>query len=68
MGEIVNLRTARKSRKRAEDARTADANRVAFGRTKGERARSETENLRAARRLDGHHLHSAPQRPGDEPT
>lgn len=56
MGEIVNLRRARKSKKRAQESRTADENRIAFGRTKSERALSETERALAARRLDGHLL------------
>jgi hypothetical protein len=56
MGEIVNLRRARKSKKRAEDARAADANRIAFGRTRTEREVSEKEKSLAARRLDGHML------------
>lgn len=56
MGEIVNLRRARKAKKRAEDARAADENRIAFGRPKAERALSEKEQALAARRLDGHRL------------
>ena len=63
MGEIVNLRRARKAKQRAEDARTADANRVAFGRSKDERQLSEKEKSLAARKLDGHLL-----RPDEEPT
>jgi hypothetical protein len=56
MGEIVNLRRARKTKRRAEDARTADQNRIAFGRTKDERTLSDKEKALAARRLDGHLL------------
>ena len=56
MGEIVNLGRARKTKKRAEDARTADQNRIAHGRTKDERALSDKEKALAARRLDGHLL------------
>jgi len=67
MGEIVNLRRARKSRKRAEDGRIADANRLAFGRTKSERALSDTEKALAARALDGHRLRSRPHNPDDDP-
>lgn len=67
MGEIVNLRRARKSQKRAEDALTADANRAAFGRTKTERTRTESEKALAARRLDGHQLRSGLPHPEDEP-
>ena len=67
MGEIVNLRRARKTKKRAEDARLADANRVAFGRTRHERTLSETESAIAVRRLDGHRLGPERARPDDEP-
>ena len=56
MGEIVNLRRARKARNRAEDERKAAENRVAFGRTKAERKQSEAEQALAAGRLDGHRL------------
>lgn len=56
MAEIVNLRRARKAKKRAEAARDADANRIAFGRTKDERALSDKEKALAARKLDGHRL------------
>jgi hypothetical protein len=56
MGEIVNLRRARKTKKRAEDARTTDQNRIAYGRTKDERTLSDKEKALASRRLDGHLL------------
>lgn len=56
MGDIVNLRRARKSKKRAEAAREANANRVVFGRSKAERSLSDQEKALAARRLDGHLL------------
>lgn len=56
MGEIVNLRRARKAKKRTDDARIGDANRVAFGRTKIERELTEKEKQLAARKLDGHRL------------
>jgi hypothetical protein len=54
MGDIVNLRRARKARARSEAEKTAAANRVAFGRTKTEREISDKEKALAARRLDGH--------------
>jgi hypothetical protein len=63
MGEIVNLRRARKAKKRTESERTAEANRVAFGRTRDERTSSERQKALAARKLDGHFL-----RADDEPT
>ncbi|MGD9739351.1 MAG: DUF4169 family protein [Bauldia sp.] len=54
MAEIVNLRRARKDKARAEKERKAEANRVAFGRTKAEKAASEAEKAAVSRRLDGH--------------
>ena len=63
MGEIVNLRRARKAKKRTDADRTAETNRIAFGRTKDERQLSEKEQALAARKLDGHLL-----RQDDEPT
>ena len=55
MGEIVNLRLARKARARRAAA-AADVNRAAFGRTKAERARDAEERARGERVLDGARL------------
>lgn len=54
MGDVVNLRRAKKDRARREAAREADANRVAFGRTKAEKSLTEAERALARRRIDGH--------------
>ncbi len=51
--EVVNLRQARKARRREEDERHAAANRARFGRTKAERETGAAEASRAARALDG---------------
>ena len=56
MGEIINLRRARKARARREAGVVADANRAAFGRTKAERARDAEERARGERVLDGARL------------
>lgn len=56
MGDIVNLRQARKRKARAEREAEADANRIAFGRTKAERNATRDETERATRRLDAHRL------------
>lgn len=56
MGEIVNLNKARKARDKAEARRTADANRLAFGRNRAERLTTQKERDRDAARLDGHKL------------
>jgi hypothetical protein len=56
MAEIVNLRQARKAKKRADEARAAEANRIAFGRSKAERTLSRKEKDLSENRLDGHRL------------
>ncbi len=53
MGEIVNLRKARKAKARAEAAETAAENRARHGRTLAERARERKETEQAKRSLDG---------------
>ncbi|MBB4615081.1 DUF4169 family protein [Novosphingobium taihuense] len=53
MGDVVNLRTVRKSKARDARAVEAQANRAKFGRTKGEKLRDAQEAERAARLLDG---------------
>ncbi len=47
MGKIVNLRTERKRRNRAEKDRQAAANRAAFGRSKADRTQQTAETDRA---------------------
>ena len=54
MGEIVNLRRARKRKAAAQANVAAAANRAAFGVSKKERAKAEDERSIAAARLDGH--------------
>jgi len=53
MAEIVNLRMARKARKRTEAAETAAAARARHGQTKADRTRTNTDAAREARILDG---------------
>lgn len=52
--EIINLRRARKNRDRAEREKTADANRIAFGRTRAEKDANRADAALEDRRLDGH--------------
>ncbi len=52
-GEVVNLRLARKARRREEDEARAAANRARFGRPKAGRDAQAAEASRAARELDG---------------
>jgi hypothetical protein len=53
MGEVVNLRRARKAKARVDAATKAAANRVAFGRTKAERDLAAAEAERREKGLDG---------------
>ncbi len=53
MGEVVNLRLARKAKRRATEAATAATNRAAFGRTKAEKAADRAARDRAEHLLDG---------------
>ena len=56
VGEIVNLRKARKSFLRAEAETRAAENRILFGLTPAEREARRAETDLQARRLDGHAL------------
>ena len=53
MGEVVNLRRARKARARGAAEAQAAANRAAFGRTKAEKQAIADETARRERDLDG---------------
>jgi hypothetical protein len=55
---VVSLSKARKARAKAADKAQAAENRVAFGRTKAEKARAKSESARAARSLDDKRLES----------
>ena len=54
MAQIVNLRTARKRKAKAEEAAVAEQNRITFGRTKAERLQTQAEQAQAKAQLDGH--------------
>lgn len=53
MGEIINLRMARKAKARAADKAEAQANRARHGRTKAERQATEAEIVRFTRTIEG---------------
>lgn len=53
MGDVVNLRLARKAAARSAKEAQATANRAVHGRTRAERAATKAEAARAARLLDG---------------
>jgi hypothetical protein len=54
MGEVVNLRTAKKQAARKAARSAADANAAKHGRTKVERDLQKARAEKAARELDGH--------------
>jgi hypothetical protein len=54
MGEVINLRRARKARARDSAEREAAANRATFGRTRAEKEQARAEETRQAARLDEH--------------
>ena len=64
MAETVNLRQARKRKRRDEAARQADANRLAFGRSGAEKAETLLKRELDERRLEGHRR--AEPQPGDK--
>ena len=56
MGEVINLRLARKQRARSEAAVRADQNRRVFGRTAAEKAAEAAARARVDATLDGARL------------
>jgi hypothetical protein len=56
MGDVVNLRQFRKERERKLAESKADANRLAFGRTKQEREAQANDRERQERHIEGHRL------------
>lgn len=66
MVEIVNLRQARKAKRRQEDAASAQASRLLHGRTKAEKRLTEAEREREERRLEGARRGTANDAPPQE--
>lgn len=62
MGDVVNLRLARKRQARAEHDTKAAANRVLHGRTKAEKTAEKTARRRDEALIDGHRL----EKPDDD--
>lgn len=54
MADIINLRTARKQAERQKNDKHAEANRLAHGISRKERARDEASRDMTSRVLDGH--------------
>jgi hypothetical protein len=65
MGEVVNLRRARKDQARRRRDSEAEANRIAFGRGKAERDLAAASVELERRRLDAHRL--TDESPSEEP-
>jgi len=58
MGEVVNLRLARKRRERDVRESEADSNRIKHGLSKAEKTLASARRDQDARKLDGHRLES----------
>jgi hypothetical protein len=56
LGEIVNLRRARKRKQRQREEAVADQNRVVFGRSKAERRLTQTERAMAEANLEARRI------------
>jgi hypothetical protein len=56
MADIVNLRRSRKAKDKQAKEKLADANRIAFGRTKSEKALAKARNEIAGRTLSAHQM------------
>ncbi|MGV7031837.1 DUF4169 family protein [Methylobacterium symbioticum] len=56
MGEVINLRQARKARERAAKEALATENRIAFGRPKKARTLQEKRKVLEETRHEGHRL------------
>lgn len=54
MTNVVNLNRFRKQKKRTEDAKNAEENRVKHGRRKGDVVMEKAESKKQDERLDGH--------------
>jgi tRNA-dihydrouridine synthase len=56
MGDVVNLRKARKLAEKQEDARRAAANRIVHGRSKADRTLETARAQKIRRVLDAHRI------------
>lgn len=56
MGDIVNLRQARKAKARDRHEKDAASNRVKYGTSKASRTASAAEKVRGERAIDSHKL------------
>lgn len=56
MGDVVNLRTARKQAKRRQADKEATSNKLAHGRSKAERTLDQSRSDKARQGLDQHRI------------
>jgi hypothetical protein len=63
MGDVINLRSARKSKARAEKDAKASANRAKFGRPRAEIKKQKTLQERDRKALDAHLLSPQEDKP-----
>lgn len=61
MGDVVNLRKWRRAKAKEEEAAQAAANRAAFGRTRTQKQRDETEESQRRTLLDKAKLEPGPK-------
>ena len=59
MGDVINLRTARKQRARKQAEQAATTNRTLFGRTRAQKAHDTAEAEKQTRFLDQHRREDA---------
>jgi Domain of unknown function (DUF4169) len=58
LGDLINLRTARKQARRRRAEQKAASNRLAYGRPKNERVLEQARSDKAKRELDSHRIES----------
>ncbi|MCX2721903.1 DUF4169 family protein [Roseibium salinum] len=63
--EIINLRTVRKQKQRQDKQKSAEDNRLKFGRTKAEREAARRRRDELESHVDGHRLNTG-ETPGDD--
>jgi hypothetical protein len=62
MGDIINLRKARKAAEREREQTLAAANRLKHGRSRAERGLVSSRNAKARRDLDRHRVETGDER------
>jgi hypothetical protein len=65
MADIVNLRQARKKKRRDDAEREAAANRLLHGRTSGEKSKTRLGRMLEEKRLDAHRRDAPPEGSSD---